>query len=254
MNAGDGIADAAFGLHRFDDEPRRHARRSSRAAATVVERQQADLGQQRLERRAIHGIAADRERAPRVAVKATLERHERGTASHLPRRLERAVDRLGAARREYVTDSDGGRSDASRAASRTCGSCTNSPYTITWRCRSICARAAATTSGCPWPTFATPMPARRSSHARPWSSHTVAPDARATTSPPIGESEVWQTCRRKSADSSSLTIRPGYAVRSRRGRASRADAAVLGANRCEGAACGQPGRCATRRGPGRSSC
>src|SRR6185369_17540386 len=70
-----------------------------------------------------------------------------------------------------------------------------------------CARAAATTSGCAWPTFATPMPARRSSHARPWSSHTVAPDARATTRP-IGPSDVWQTCRRKSADSSSLTIRP----------------------------------------------
>ena len=46
------------------------------SARLVVERQQADVGQQRLERRAVDRIAADRERAPRVAVEAAVERDE----------------------------------------------------------------------------------------------------------------------------------------------------------------------------------
>src|SRR5437667_168368 len=83
---------------------------------------------------------------------------------------------------------------------------------MTWRCRSACARTAATTSGCVWPTFATPMPASRSRYARPPASHTVAPAARAT-SMPRGAGDVWHTWRRKRAARSWLTARPRAGAR-----------------------------------------
>ena len=76
---------------------------------------------------------------------------------------------------------------------------------MTCRWRSACARTAATTSGCAWPTFATPMPARRSRYSRPSASHTVEPAARRARRGPAAPSDVWQTWRRKSARRSSVT-------------------------------------------------
>src|SRR5581483_3555919 len=66
----------------------------------IVEGEERHAGEERLERRAVHRVAADREGAERVAVEAAVERHQAGAPGVLARRLERALDRLGAARRE----------------------------------------------------------------------------------------------------------------------------------------------------------
>src|SRR5207244_2204137 len=66
----------------------------------VVEGEATDVREKRLEGRPVDGVAADRERAERVAVEAALEGDEPAPARVLARGLEGALDRLGAARGE----------------------------------------------------------------------------------------------------------------------------------------------------------
>ena len=89
-------AHAALALHRLDDH-RGHRVVDARQRRRVIERQELDAGQQRLEGLPIDRVAADGQRPEGVAVERAVEGHETRAAGELARRLQRAFHRLGAA-------------------------------------------------------------------------------------------------------------------------------------------------------------
>ena len=106
--------DAAFALHRLDDERRGLVVDRALGGDEVAEGHEHGLGQQRAVRVAVLGLADHRERAERAAVERALGGDELAPAGGAVRELERALDRLGAGVREEAARDGLGREPRQR--------------------------------------------------------------------------------------------------------------------------------------------
>ena len=88
--------DAALALDRLDQDQAGVGPDGRLERRDVVQRREGHAGDERLERRALRGLAGRRERAHRPAVERVLERDDPRLAGRLARVLDRRLDRLGA--------------------------------------------------------------------------------------------------------------------------------------------------------------